>query len=84
MSRVGETGVGEMGIGETGVDEMGVGETGPNLSYSHSFQTIRDSNDLSDSLISSAEMSVDCVSKYTSLVRAWDYKTDMMMMMMIL
>ena len=30
MSRVGETGVGEMGIGETGVGEMGVGETGPN------------------------------------------------------
>ena len=31
MSRVGKTGVGEMGIGETGVGEMGVGETGPNL-----------------------------------------------------
>ena len=31
MSRVGETGVGEMEIGETGVGEMGVGETGPNL-----------------------------------------------------
>ena len=30
MSRVGETGVGEMGIGETGVGKMGVGETGPN------------------------------------------------------
>ena len=30
MSRVGKTGVGEMGIGETGVGEMGVGETGPN------------------------------------------------------
>ena len=30
MSRVGETGVGEMGIGETGVGEMGVGETGLN------------------------------------------------------
>ena len=30
MSRVGETGVGEMGIGKTGVGEMGVGETGTN------------------------------------------------------
>ena len=30
VSRVGETGVGEMGIGETEVGEMGVGETGPN------------------------------------------------------
>ena len=30
MPRVGETGVGEMGIGETGVGEMGVGETGTN------------------------------------------------------
>ena len=32
--------------------------------------TIRDWNDLPDSLISSAEMSDDCVSKFASLVRA--------------
>ena len=36
-------------------------------------QIIRDWNDLSDSLISSAEMSDDCVSKFASLVRARDY-----------
>ena len=35
-------------------------------------QTIRDWNDLPDSLISSAELSDDCVSKFTSLVRARD------------
>ena len=35
-------------------------------------QTIRDWNDLPDSLISSAEMSDDCVSKFASLVRARD------------
>ena len=35
-------------------------------------QTIRDWNDLSDSLISSAEMSDDCVSKFASLVRSRD------------
>ena len=35
-------------------------------------QTIRDWNDLPDSLISSAEMSDDCVSKFVSLVRARD------------
>ena len=42
--------------------------------YKSSFfaQTIRDWNDLHDSLISSAEMSDDCVSKFTSLVRAND------------
>ena len=42
--------------------------------YLHSFppQTIRDWNELPDSLISSAEMSDDCVSKFTSLVRARD------------
>ena len=42
--------------------------------YKSSFfpQTIRDWNDLPDSLISSAEMSDDCVSKFTSLVRARD------------
>ena len=34
--------------------------------------TIRDWNDLPDSLISSAELSEDCVSKFTSLVRARD------------
>ena len=43
--------------------------------YLHSFsppQTIRDWNELPDSLISSAELSDDCVSKFTSLVRAPD------------
>ena len=35
-------------------------------------QTIRDWNDLPDSLITSAEMSDDCVPKSTSLVRARD------------
>ena len=42
--------------------------------YLHSFfpQTIRDRNELPDSLISSAEMSDDCASKFTSLVRARD------------
>ena len=35
-------------------------------------QTIRYWNDPLDSLISSAEQSDDCVSKFTSLVRAWD------------
>ena len=42
--------------------------------YKKSFflQTIRDWNVLPDSLISSAELSGDCVSKFTSLVRARD------------
>ena len=42
--------------------------------YKKSFfpQSIRDWNVLPDSLISSAELSVDCVSKFTSLVRARD------------
>ena len=42
--------------------------------YKSSFfpQTIRDWNDLPDFLISSAEMSDDCVSMFESLVRAWD------------
>ena len=42
--------------------------------YKFSFfpQTIRDWNDLPDSLISSAELSGDCVSKFASLVRARD------------
>ena len=42
--------------------------------YKKSFfpKTIRDWNDLPDSLISSAELSDDCVSKFTSLVRARD------------
>ena len=42
--------------------------------YKSSFfpQTIRDWNDLPDSLISSAEMSDDCMSKFASLVRARD------------
>ena len=35
-------------------------------------QTIRDWNDLPDSLKSSAEMSGDCVSKFASLVKASD------------
>ena len=43
-------------------------------SYKKSFflQTIRDWNALPDLLISSAELSDDCVSKFTSLVRARD------------
>ena len=42
--------------------------------YKKSFfpQTTRDWNVLPDSLISSAELSDDCVSKFTSLVRARD------------
>ena len=42
--------------------------------YKNSFipRTIRDWNDLPDSLISSAELLDDCVSKGTSLVRARD------------
>ena len=42
--------------------------------YKSSFfpQTIRDWNDLPDSLVSSAEMSDDCVSKFASLVRSRD------------
>ena len=42
--------------------------------YKKSFfpQTIRDCNLLLDSLISSAELSDDCVFKFTSLVRARD------------
>ena len=41
MSRVGETGVGEMGIGETGVGEMRVGETGPNQNaYIHFYLSV--------------------------------------------
>lgn len=42
--------------------------------FLHSFfpQTIRNWNDLPDSLITSAEMSDDCVSKFASLVRARD------------
>ena len=43
--------------------------------YKNSFftWTIRDWNDLPESLISSSELSDDCVSKFTSLVRARDY-----------
>ena len=46
--------------------------------YKKSFfpQTIRDSNDIPDSLISSAELSNDCVSKFTSLVRARDLSSS--------
>ena len=42
--------------------------------YKYSFfpQTIRDLNDLPESLISSSELSDDSVSKFTSLVRARD------------
>ena len=42
--------------------------------YKSSFfpQTIRDWNDLPDSLVSSAEMSDDCVSKFASLGRSRD------------
>ena len=42
--------------------------------YKGSFfpQTIRDRNDLPDSLFSTAEMSDDCVSKFASLVRSRD------------
>ena len=42
--------------------------------YKYSFfpQTIRDWNDLTESLISSSELSDDSVSKFTSLVRARD------------
>ena len=39
---------------------------------SHFPQTIRDWNDLPDSLISSAEISDDCVPKFASLVRVRD------------
>ena len=40
--------------------------------YKNSFfpRTIRDWNDLPDSLISTAELSDECMSKFTSLVRA--------------
>ena len=42
--------------------------------YMYSFfpQTVRDSNDIPGSLISSSELSDDSVSKFTSLVRARD------------
>ena len=40
--------------------------------YSFFPQTIRDWNDLPEALISSSELSDDCVSKVTSLVRARD------------
>ena len=44
------------------------------LDHPRSFfpQTIRDWNDLPDSLFSTAEMSYDCVSKFASLVRSRD------------
>ena len=41
-----------------------------------STKTIRDWNVLPDSLISSAELSDDCVSKFTSLVRARDLSSS--------
>ena len=40
------------------------------ISIASSPQTIRDWNDLPESLISSSELSDDSVSKFTSLVRA--------------
>ena len=40
--------------------------------YLQQVQTIRDWNYLLDSLISSAEMSDNCMTKFTSLVRACD------------
>ena len=42
------------------------------ISIASSTQTIRDWNDLPESLISSSELSDDSVSKFTSLVRARD------------
>ena len=42
------------------------------ISIASSPQTIRDWNDLPESLISSSELSDDSVSKFTSLVRARD------------
>ena len=42
------------------------------MSITPSPQTIRDWNDLPESLISSSELSDDSVSKFTSLVRARD------------
>ena len=47
-------------------------------SYKKSFfpKTIRDWNALPDSLISSVELSDDCVSKFTSLVRARDLSSS--------
>ena len=39
---------------------------------SFSLQTIRDWNYLPDSLITAAELSVNCVSQFTSLLRARD------------
>ena len=49
-------------------------QTASKEAYKSSFfpQTIRDWNDLPDSLVSSAEMSGDCVSKFASLVRSRD------------
>ena len=42
------------------------------IKIASSLRTIRDWNDAPDSLISSAELSDECVSKFTSLVRARD------------
>ena len=42
------------------------------ISIASSPQTIRDWNDLPESLIASSELSDDSVSKFTSLVRAMD------------
>ena len=42
------------------------------ISIASSPQTIRDWNDLPESLLSSSELSDDSVSKFTSLVRARD------------
>ena len=53
--------------------KLGVVEISTDV-YKGSFfpQTIRDWNALPDSLISSAEDAEDCVTKFTSLVRARD------------
>ena len=45
---------------------------GSRLVYLAVPQTIRDWNDLPDSLFSTAEMSDDCASKFASLVRSRD------------
>ena len=67
-------------VGPTSVSNVGPTESTteklrwPNVvMLSGSFpQTIRDWNDLPESLISSSELSDDSVSKFTSLVRARD------------
>ena len=55
-----------------GYESRAVRKTLPNYTSSFFPQTTRDWNDLPDSLISSTEMSDDCVSKFAALVRARD------------